>query len=105
MSNLQTQMDSLEGALASRVAASLSEHTQSESILAVLTSSTTMSVSNVLLQRVHLQRPLQTLKSRRLGNCTVGSEVFSGTLLVLSVVYWMSLTALFFRRATLWAVE
>ena len=32
MSNLQTQMDNLEGALASRVAASLSEHTQSEGI-------------------------------------------------------------------------
>ena len=35
MSNLQTQMDNLEGALASRVAASLSEHTQSEGILFV----------------------------------------------------------------------
>ena len=33
MSNLQTQMDNLEGALASRVAASLSEHTQSEGIV------------------------------------------------------------------------
>ncbi len=31
--NLQSQIDNLEGALASRVAASLSEHTQSESIL------------------------------------------------------------------------
>ncbi len=33
MTNLQAQMDSLEHALASRVAASLSEHTQSEGIL------------------------------------------------------------------------